>query len=68
MRYIRQKLWDIFAKPMGNIRKTLGCIGKNYGIYWAKTIDYIMGYIWQKLWIFLVKMWDILWDILVKNC
>ena len=33
MGYIWPKLWDIF--------------GKNYGIYWAKTIGYIMGYIWK---------------------
>ena len=24
--------------------------GKNYGIYWAKTIGYFIGYIRQKLW------------------
>ena len=42
-------------------------IGKNYGIYWAKSIGYIMGYIWQTLrdifgknyGIFLEIMWDI---------
>ena len=25
-------------------------MGNNYGIYWTKTIGYIMGYIWQNLW------------------
>ena len=37
MVYTVPKLWDI--------------LGKNYGIYWAKTV----GYIWQKQWIYWVK-------------
>ena len=36
MGYSCQKLWDIF--------------GKNYGIYWPKTIGDISRYIWQTLW------------------
>ena len=58
MGYIGQKPWDIFGKSMGYI-------GKNYGIYWAKTISYNIRYIWQKLWdifqnkgIYLAKQWD----------
>ena len=50
--YIWQKLWDIF--------------GKNYWIYWAKTIGYIMGYIRQNAGIYLDKLWDIL-DINMGN-
>ena len=57
MGYIRQKLCDIF--------------GKNYGIYWAKTMGYVMRYIGQKVRVTLgrtmgyigQKLWDILWDI-----
>ena len=30
-------------------------IGQNYGIYWAKHIDFIIGYIQQKLWDILGK-------------
>ena len=63
--YILQKprnvLWDIlqdiFVKTMGYICKAMGFIQKDYGIYLAKTIGYIMGYIWQ-----------ILWDIFIKIC
>ena len=33
-----QKLWDIFVK-------TKDILGQKYGIYWVKTICYIMGYI-----------------------
>ena len=40
-----EKLWDILCK--------------NYGIYWAKTIGYIMRYIWLKLWEIFGKIWDI---------
>ena len=39
------KLWDIFAKTMGYIRK-------HNGIYWAKT----MGFIGLRL---KVKLWDV---------
>ena len=37
MGYIGQKLWDII--------KNKGYIWLNYGIYWARTIGYFMGYI-----------------------
>ena len=46
---------------MGFIQKDHGIIlGKNYGIYLAKTIGYIMGYIWRNYGIYLAKVWDIL--------
>ena len=38
MGYKRQKLWDIFGKNMGYI-------WINFGIYWAKTIGDILGYV-----------------------
>ena len=38
----------------------MGYIRQNYGIYSAKTIGYIMGYILQKLWDIFGKIWDIL--------
>ena len=38
LEYIRQKLWDIFAN-------TMGIFGKDFSLYWAKTIGYFMGYI-----------------------
>ena len=38
-----QKLCIIFGK-------TIGYIGQQFGIYWAKTIDNFMGCIRQKLW------------------
>ena len=41
MGFIGNKVWDI--------------LGKNYGIYWAKTIGYIIGYIRQNLWDILGK-------------
>ena len=48
-----QKLKDIFGK-------TIGCIWyKNYGIYWPKTIGYIMGCIWQNPWDIIRENWDI---------
>ena len=43
MGYIGQTLWDT--------------LGKNFGIYWAKT----MGYIEQKLWDILGKSNGIYW-------
>ena len=57
MVYIWQKLWDILIKTTGIFGKTMvissenlwDILGKNYGIYWAKTIDYIMGYTLPKL-------------------
>ena len=49
-----EKVWDIF--------------GKNYGIYSAKTIRYFKVYIRKKYGIHGSKLWDILWDILFKNC
>ena len=38
----------------------MGYIGKNYGIYWAKTICYSMGYICKKMGYNRLKVWDIL--------
>ena len=38
----------------------MGYIGQNYGIYWAKTIGYIMGYIWQT-WDIFGKNYEIYW-------
>ena len=67
MGYIRQQLWDILwhilfkivgyiCKTMGFIQKDNGIIlGKNYGIYWAKTIGYIMGNNCQNYGIYLQK-------------
>ena len=43
-------LRDILAKPMGCIQKNYGIYGQKLGMYWAKTIGYLMGYIWQNLW------------------
>ena len=43
--YIWQKLWVIFVKTMGYFEKLWFILGKNYGIYLAKTIGYIMEYI-----------------------
>ena len=40
--------------------KIVRYLWKTYGIYWAKTIDYFMGYIGQKLRdIFGKQLWDI---------
>ena len=54
------KIWDLF-------KKTMGYMGRNCGIYCAKTIGYFLGYIKQKLWdifgkhygIYCQKLWDI---------
>ena len=57
MGYIGQKLWDIFSKSHKKyLAKAMGYIRQNYGIYNATT----MGYFGQKL-------YNILWDILVKT-
>ena len=37
----------------------MGYIKENYGIYWAKTRDYIMGYMRQPLGDIFGKIWDI---------
>ena len=37
-------------------------MGKNYGIYWAKAIGYIMGYFWK-----LLDIIGKIYDIFVKN-
>ena len=51
MGYIWQKLKDIFAKTKGYIRKFNRIyLAQKLWIYWAKTIGYIMGSNWQKLW------------------
>ena len=39
--------------------KIIGYIWQNYGIYWAKTIDYIMGYTWKNYELYLEEIWDI---------
>ena len=49
MGYIWQTLWDIF--------------GKNYEIYWAKTIGYLVGYIGPKVWDILGKNYGIYYGI-----
>ena len=54
----------------------MGYIRQNCGIYRAKIRGYTMGYNRQKLWdifdknlgVYWVKLWEILWDILVKQC
>ena len=46
MGYIGQKLWDLF--------------GKNYRIYWAKTIVKVWNLFAKKYGIYLAKLWDIL--------
>ena len=52
MGYLWQQLWDILGK-------TMGYIGQNYGMFWAKTIGDISGYSWQKLWDILGKNYGI---------
>ena len=61
MGYIGQKLWDIFSKTMGYIRKTIDILSKNYGIYWGKIVSYAMGYIWHKQWDIFGKRYGINW-------
>ena len=40
--YIWSKLWDPLAMTIGFL---LDIFGKNYWIYWAKIMAYILGYI-----------------------
>ena len=42
------------------LQKLRGIFGKNYGIYWPKTIGDISRYIWQKSRDIFGKIWDIL--------
>ena len=56
MGYLWQQLWDILGK-------TMGYIGQNYGMFWAKTIGDISGYSWQKLWDILGKNYGIYYGI-----
>ena len=53
MGYIGQKLSDILGKNYGIY----------YGIYWAKTMEYVR----LKLWVYLGIYWGKLWDILGNN-
>ena len=62
------KVWDIFGK-------NYWIFLKNYGIYWASTRSFILGYIWQTLWDIFdktmayigLRLEPILWDIFRKT-
>ena len=42
------------------LEKLCNTLGKSYGIYCAKNIGYFIGYVKQKLWDILGKLWVIL--------
>ena len=52
------KLWDILVHWI-YFANTEGCLRQNYGIYMANLMGYTRGYICQKLWDIIVKVWDL---------